>query len=214
MFSLFRKKQILQYAEQAREYLAKTLVPDTPEPPVRKAPANDVQYSARSSSNDVLYSVRGGTDDVRYSARGCYDDVFSEKSSYLIDRYGINVRALQNELNSVLSRTFAETLADHIQNKALRDTEVYKAAQIDRRLFSKIMSDRSYKPSRDTAIALAFALELTADQAKDLLSRAGHALSHSSARDVIIEYFFVNGIYNLNDVNDVLYTLGQKTLGR
>ena len=89
-----------------------------------------------------------------------------------------------------------------------------KAAQMDRRLFSKMMSDRNYKPSKDTAVALVIALELSLKQANDLLSRAGYALSHSNKRDVIIEYFIRERIYNLSDINEVLYRLDQKIIGR
>ena len=96
----------------------------------------------------------------------------------------------------------------------MRDSDVYKAANIDRRLFSKIASDRTYKPSKDTCIALALALRLSIDDANDILSRAGYTLSHSSKRDVVIEYFFRERVYDLNDMNEVLYRLGQKPLGR
>ena len=91
----------------------------------------------------------------------------------------------------------------------MKDADVYKAAQVDRRLFSKIVSDREYKPAKDTCVAFAFALKLTLPEAEDLLSRAGYTLSHSSKRDVVIEYFFKEHIYNLNDVNGVLYQLQQ-----
>lgn len=76
------------------------------------------------------------------------------------------------------------------------------------------MSDRNYKPSKDTAIALTIALELTLKQANDLLSRAGYTLFHSNKRDVIIEYFIREGIHDLSDINEVLYNLDQKIIGR
>ena len=77
-----------------------------------------------------------------------------------------------------------------------------------------MVSNRDYKPSKDTAIALAFALRLSLDEANDLLSRAGYTFSHSNKRDIIIEYFFREGIFNLMDVNEVLYRLDQKIIGR
>ena len=76
------------------------------------------------------------------------------------------------------------------------------------------MSDRQYKPSKDTVIAISIALKLRLDEANDLLSRAGYALSHSNKKDVIIEYFFREQIYNLDDINSVLFNLGQKIIGR
>lgn len=109
-----------------------------------------------------------------------------------------------------MNMTFVDMLTQHINMKGWRDSKVYKAAQIDRRLFSKIMSDRAYKPARDTALALAIALELTLQQTNDLLDRAGYTLSHSNKRDVIIEYFIREGVHNLMDINEVLHKLDQK----
>ena len=76
------------------------------------------------------------------------------------------------------------------------------------------MSDMHYKPSKDTALALSFALELSINQTNDLLSRAGYSLSHSDKRDIIIEFFFREKIYNITEINCVLENLGQKIIGR
>jgi hypothetical protein len=76
------------------------------------------------------------------------------------------------------------------------------------------MSDRQYKPSKDTAIAIALALRLTLSEATDMLSRAGYTFSHSNKKDIIVEYFFREQIYKLDDINEVLYNLGQKIIGR
>ena len=81
-------------------------------------------------------------------------------------------------------------------------------------MFSKIVTNRDYKPAKDTAIALALALELTLEEANDLLSRAGYTFSHSNKRDIIIEFFFREKIYNLIDANDILYRLDEKLIGR
>lgn len=110
--------------------------------------------------------------------------------------------------------TFVDMLTRYINMKGWRASKVYKAAQIDRRLFSKIMSERNYKPAKDTALALAIALELTLQQTRYLLDRAGYTLSHSDKRDVIIEYLIREGVHNLADVNGVLYKLDQKIIGR
>ena len=121
---------------------------------------------------------------------------------------------MTRDLDQLLDLSFVDMVIRYINEKGWRDAKVYKAAQIDRRLFSKIMSDRNYKPSKDTAIALAIALELSLKQAEDLLSRAGYTLSHSNKRDVIIEYFIREGIYNLPDINEVLYRLDLRIIGR
>ena len=118
------------------------------------------------------------------------------------------------QLENSIDRSFVDRMLEHIDRRQMKDSAVYKAAQVDRRLFSKIVSDRAYRPAKDTCIAFALALQLSLDDASDLLSRAGYTLSHSSKRDVVIEYFIREQVYNLNDINDVLYRLGQKVLGR
>lgn len=117
-------------------------------------------------------------------------------------------------LDKCTNMSFVDKMLEHINANHLRDTDVYKAAGVDRRLYSKIVSDRSYKPSKDTCIALSLAMKLSLPEANDILSRAGYVLSHSSKRDVVIEYFFRERIYDLNDVNEVLFRLDQKILGR
>lgn len=125
-----------------------------------------------------------------------------------------NVDEAIRNLEQAVNQTFVDKLLDYIKKKDLRDSQVYKAAQVDKRLFSKIVSNRQYKPSKDTAVALALALELSLSDANDILSRAGYTLSHSSMRDVIIEYFFKEKRYNLMDLNYVLYRYRQKLIGR
>lgn len=123
-------------------------------------------------------------------------------------------QAVVRSLEASVDMSFADKMMDLIDSKDLRVVDVYKAAQIDRRLFSKIISDRNYKPSKETCVALALALQLSLDEANDLLSRAGYVLSHSSRMDVVLEFFFKEGIYNLDDVNAVLYQLFFRTLSR
>lgn len=112
-----------------------------------------------------------------------------------------------------LDAGFSETLLQLIDRTGKKDSEIYKKANVDRKLFSKIRNNMDYKPSKTTALAFAFALELDIDETKDFIGRAGFALSHSSKFDVIVEYFLVNRNYNVFELNEVLFAFDQPLIG-
>ena len=135
------------------------------------------------------------------------EDLSTLEASVLLDSSDVEER-LKNK-----GATFQESLFRIIDKKGLKDSDVYKKANIDRRLFSKIKSNVDYKPSKPTALAFAIALELNLDETLDLLGRAGMTLSRSSEFDIIMEYCIDNHITNIIDINCILFEYDQPLLG-
>lgn len=108
---------------------------------------------------------------------------------------------------------FTETLLTLINRSGKKDSEIYKKACLSKQHFSKIRSNPHYRPGKSTAIALALALELDLEQTRDLIGRAGYALTNSSKFDLIIRYFIENKKYNVVEINTVLYEFDQSLLG-
>ena len=124
------------------------------------------------------------------------------------------VRSLDELLSHRHEETFSEMLLRLVDEKGFaKDSIVYKRANIERSVFSKLRSNKDYTPSKSTAVALCIALELNMDQTRDLLSRAGYALSPSSLSDVIISYFIENSQYDIFEINAVLFQYDQTPLG-
>ena len=108
---------------------------------------------------------------------------------------------------------FTETLLKLIDKSGKKDSEIYKRAGLTKQHFSKIRNNPAYKPTKPTAIALALALELDLKATRDLIGRAGYALTSSSKFDLIIRYFIEQGNYNVVEINIALYEFDQQLLG-
>lgn len=108
---------------------------------------------------------------------------------------------------------FTETLLKLIDKTGKKDSEIYKKANLSKQHFSKIRNNPQYKPTKTTAISLALALELNLEQTKDLIGRAGYALTNSSKFDLIIRYFIEQKNYNVVEINIALYEFDQSLLG-
>lgn len=124
----------------------------------------------------------------------------------------INMTELRERLEKTQS-SFSDSLLSLIDRTGKKDSEIYNKANIDRRLFSKIRNNPYYKPSKATAVAFAIALELDLEQTKELIGKAGYALSNSSKFDIIIEYFIVHRHYDIHEINMMLFEFDQMLLG-
>lgn len=143
-----------------------------------------------------------------------YEEVHLNFLSEMFDGYASKpVCAAKENLIIELDESFSNTVLRLIDERNLKDSDVYNSINMDRRLFSKMRND-NYNPSKQTAIAICIALKLNLDETNDLLEKAGYTLSHSNKADVIIEYFIKNKIYDLYTIDEALLHYDQKPLGK
>ena len=119
---------------------------------------------------------------------------------------------LADRLNN-LDEGFRDMLLRKIDEKRITDAECYKKANVDRKLFNKIKNQPGYRPGKSTVLALAISLELPESEIREMLGKAGYALTKSDKFDVIVEYFIAERNYNIFEINEALFSFDQKLLG-
>ena len=159
------------------------------------------QSRMRRRMDKELYAARAIEEDTCPYAPPCPAPMAAPKAASLADM-------LKQE-----DAGFTETLLKLIDESGKKDSEIYKKANLSKQHFSKIRNNPNYKPTKQTAIALALALELDLEQTKDLIGRAGYALTNSSKFDLIIRYFIEQKNYNVVEINIALYEFDQSLLG-
>lgn len=148
-----------------------------------------------------------------YIAESLNMDVMSEskavvhsKDSQVFEPLKSKKRKLEDVLGGV-EASFSQMLMGLIDDRDMKDSEVYHKAGIDRKLFSKIRSNNNYRPSKNTVIRLAIGLELDFDRTQDLLAKSGYTLTRSKKEDIVVEYFIKEKRFNIMDLNDAMYDL-------
>ena len=160
----------------------------------------------KSYINEVLIQERTRLSESIYYNEDAFCNIINNKESGIRKK-----RTLADVINDI-DDTFVVSLFKIIEYKNFKEQDVYKRANIDKKLFSKLRSNINYHPNKNTAIALCIALELNLDETKDLLNKAGYALSLSIKFDIIVRYFIDNKNYDIYELDQVLFKFTNKTL--
>ena len=188
------------------KYIEKYYVPERDDIRMDKEMQSIFQKIANFRKKLSESKARGVEDDDDFDFS---DEAFDAKSMKKTKVYNTmsGTMATNRKIDDLMNRmdeTFSQRLLRMIVERDLTDSEAYTKAYVDRRHFSKIRNDENYSPNKKTVLAFAIALELSIDEAKDLLGSAGFSLSRSSKTDIIVSYFLQNKIYDMFEINEVL----------
>ena len=175
--------------DKLREYIANNL---------------EFQYMSRSSSIFNVFFPKDACFEEEETIEYQSSEVFSKRSKIQSETSNVNISDFIN--NNQTESKFQHLLFKYIDDRDLKDSDVYNKVHIDRRLFSKIRSNPDYHPSKETVILLGLALQLNEDEIIDLLDSASYSLPKNNHYDLIIRFCFIEGIYELKDVNELLST--------
>lgn len=172
----------------------------------------DEEYVRTLPARDGLGDLRSSMPVSDGAADLALDGVLPEGDRFGREGSAVDERELEKLLVH-LDASFSQAVLLLIDERGMTDAQVYKRANLSRQLFSKLRRDDGYRPAKPTAVALAIALELDMDQTRELLQRAGYALSPSSAFDVIVRYYIERGVYDIMAINQMLFAFDQPLLG-
>ena len=158
-------------------------------------------YIQNNYSDPILIDAGAGIIDVNKTGDGSSEE-YTDREKFTLD-----------QLMEEVGETFHEMLFLRIDMSGMTDVEVYKRANMDRKLFSKIRSNPAYHPRKNIVLALAIALRLNIEDTVDLLARAEYALSPGNKGDLIVRYFIERGVYDIKTINYALYEYDQTILG-
>ena len=165
-------------------------------------------------STQLFDSVKQYVDDHYVEIRGSRQRINSEETNFrTYKKISYESSTSIDDILLELDSSFSETLLKLIDQKDLRDVDVYKRANISKAHFSKIRSHKDYRPTKTTVLAFCISLKLNLSETRDLLEKAGFSLSNSSKGDIIVRYFIENKRYDIYEVNEVLFEYDQQLLG-
>ncbi len=190
--------------EDLRRYIEENYIDESPDYDYRRKSSSSISFHGRKllppEERVDLAIDESSTGDYEYSSPICYESV--RPSDAVKEDFDWEKYLGQTE------PTFSEHLMHLLIEKDVKNSEVYKRAEVSKALFSKIISDREYQPKKTTAIQLAIGLELDLNQTQKLLDTAGYSLTRSSKADLVVKYYIEQKQYDIMLINEALFDCG------